>query len=67
MINLIKEQNIKLMLVASYFEKKSPQMIEAKTGIKALYLPLFVNADSGIEDNFKLIDYWLDQIIRSIR
>ncbi|UCG27774.1 MAG: zinc ABC transporter substrate-binding protein, partial [Bacteroidales bacterium] len=28
MIQLIKDQNIKLMLVASYFEKKSPQMIE---------------------------------------
>ncbi len=67
MINLIKEQHIKLMLVASYFEKKSPQMIEAKTGIKALYLPLFVNEDSGIGDNFKLIDYWLDQIIKSVR
>jgi ABC-type Zn uptake system ZnuABC Zn-binding protein ZnuA len=67
MINLIKEQDIKLMLVASYFEKKSPEMIEAKTGIKALYLPLFVNPDAGIDDNFKLIDYWLDQIIGGIR
>ena len=67
MINLIKEQNIKLMLVANYFEKKTPQMIEDKTGIKAVYLPLFVNPDAGIEDNFKLVDYWLDQIISGIR
>jgi zinc/manganese transport system substrate-binding protein len=67
MINLIKEQDIKLMLVASYFEKKSPQMIEAKTGIRAIYLPLFVDADSGIEDNFKLIDYWIEQILAGIR
>ena len=28
MVNLIKEQDINMMLVASYFEKKSPQMIE---------------------------------------
>ena len=67
MINLIKEQNIKLMLVASYFEKKSPQMIETKTGIKAVYLPLFVNPDKGIEDNFKLIDYWIDQVLSGIK
>jgi zinc/manganese transport system substrate-binding protein len=66
MINLIKEQNIKLMLVASYFEKKSPQMIEAKTGIKALYLPLFVNADRGIDDNFELMDYWIQQILANL-
>ncbi len=61
-INLINEQDIKLMLVASYFEKKSTQMIEAKTGIKAVYLPLFVNYTNGIDDNFKLIDYWIEQI-----
>jgi zinc/manganese transport system substrate-binding protein len=66
-INLIKEQEIQLMLVASYFEKKSPQMIEAKTGIKALYLPLFVNYSTGIDNNFKLIDYWIEQINANIK
>lgn len=66
MINLIKEQQIKLMLVASYFEKKSPSMIEAKTGIKALYLPLFVNREKGLDDNFELIGYWIDRIKASI-
>ncbi len=66
-IDLINKQEINLMLVASYFEKKSPQMIEAKTGIKALYLPLFVNYSDGIDDNFKLIDYWIDQINTNIK
>jgi len=67
MIELIKDQNIKLMMVASYFEKKTAQMIEDKTGIKALYLPLFVDGIPGVDDNFKLVDYWIDQINASIR
>jgi ABC-type Zn uptake system ZnuABC Zn-binding protein ZnuA len=67
MIELIKEQNIKLMIVANYFEKKTAQMIEDKTGIKALYMPLFVNGLPGIDDNFKLMDHWIDQINASIR
>lgn len=66
MINLIKEQNIEVMLVASYFEKNSPQMIEEKTGIKALFLPLQVLARPELTDNFVLMDYWLDQIIESL-
>ncbi|MFC2137645.1 metal ABC transporter substrate-binding protein [Bacteroidota bacterium] len=66
LINLIKEQDIKLMLVASYFEKKSPQMIEDKTGIKAIYLPMFVNNNNGIDDNFELIDYWIQQVTTGI-
>jgi ABC-type Zn uptake system ZnuABC Zn-binding protein ZnuA len=67
MIGMIKEQNIKLMLVASYFEKKTPMMIEDKTGIKALYLPLYVNGMPGIDDNFKLIDYWIDNINAALK
>lgn len=67
MIQLIKEQNIKLMMVASYFEKKTAQMIEEKTGIKALYLPLFVHGIANIEDNFGLVDYWIDQINSNIQ
>ena len=67
MIDLIKKQNIKLMMIATYFEKKTAQMIEAKTGIKALYLPLHVNAVPGVDDNFKLIDYIIDQINANIK
>ncbi len=62
MIDMIKSQNIKLMIIATYFEKRTAQMIEAKTGIRAVYLPLHVNAVAGVDDNFKLIDYLIDQI-----
>ena len=67
MIQTIKEQNIKLMLVASYFEKNSARMIEDKTGIKAVYLPLFVHGIQGIDNNFQLMDYWIEQIKSNIQ
>ena len=67
MIQTIKEQNINLMLVASYFEKNSPRMIEDKTGIKALFLPLFVGGIPEVTDNFKLVDYWIDHINMNIQ
>jgi len=66
MVNLIKEQDINMMLVASYFEKKSPQMISEKTGIKAVYLPLFVNIELGINNNFELMDNWIEQVKSSL-
>jgi ABC-type Zn uptake system ZnuABC Zn-binding protein ZnuA len=67
MIKLIKDQNIHLMLVASYFEKKSPQMIESKTGITALFLPLYVGGIESVDDNFQLMDYWIDQVNANIQ
>lgn len=62
MIKLIKDQNIKMMLVASYFERESPQMIEDRTGIKAIYLPVHATGLPEIQDSFQLIDYWIDHI-----
>jgi zinc/manganese transport system substrate-binding protein len=67
MIQVIKDQDIKLMLVASYFEKNSPRMIEEKTGIKAVFLPLFVGCVPGVDNNFQLVDYWIDQILSNIQ
>jgi zinc/manganese transport system substrate-binding protein len=67
MITKIDEQQIKLMLVASYFEKKSPEMIEEKTGVKALFMPLFVGGVEGVSTNFQLMDYWIDQILLNMK
>jgi len=67
MIQIIHDQDIRLMLVASYFEKNSPRMIEDKTGVKAVYLPLFVGGLPGISDNFQLVDYWIDQLIANLQ
>jgi len=66
MIKLIKDQDIKVMLVASYFERKSPEMIESRTGIRAIYLPVHVSGLPEIEDSFQLIDYWIDHIIQNL-
>jgi len=63
---LIKDQNIKLMLVASYFEKRSPTTIAQRTGIQALFLPLSVNAIPEVSDNFKLVDYWIKNINEAV-
>jgi len=66
-IKLIKEQNISIMLIDTYFEMKTPQMIEEKTGIKAVYLPLFVTYSGGLEDVFRKTDYVINQIISNAR
>lgn len=61
-ISLIKEHGVDVMLVASYFERRKPNTIARKTGVKALFLPLSVGGIPEVSDNFKLIDYWIDSI-----
>ena len=67
MIQIIEDQNISLMLVASYFEKNSARMIEEKTGIKAVFLPLFVGGIEEVQNNFQLVDYWINQVSTNIQ
>jgi len=61
-IHLIKEHNVRIMLVANYFERRKPDTIAKKTGIKVVYVPFCVGAAPGISDNFKLVDCWIKSI-----
>jgi zinc/manganese transport system substrate-binding protein len=65
-INLIKDNNLDLMLVASYFERRKPSTIAQKTGIIPLFLPVSVGGLPEVTDNFKLMDYWIDQILQAM-
>ncbi len=64
---LIKDMEIDLMLVAGYFEKRKPSTISQKTGIEALFLPFSVDGIPEVSDNFKLIDYWIEQINKAVQ
>jgi len=66
-IQLIRESGVDLMLVASYFEKRKPATISQKTGIKALFLHVSVEANEEVPNNFKLVDYWIDKINNAIQ
>ncbi len=61
-VDLIAENKIDVMLVANYFEKRQPTTIAQKTGIQAVFLPLSVNSIPEVNDNFALVDYWIDNI-----
>jgi len=66
-IQLIKDRNVDVMLVATYFEKRKPTTISQKTGITALFLPLSVGAVPEVTDCFALVDYWIDQINEAVQ
>jgi len=66
-INMIKEQNIELMLVATYFERSTPKMIEKRTGVKGCYLPLSCGAGERTEDIFALMNDWVETINNALK
>lgn len=61
-IDDIERHGIELMLVANYFEKNTPRRIEERTGVTAVFLPISVTGEPGIETLFDLYDYWIATI-----
>jgi ABC-type Zn uptake system ZnuABC Zn-binding protein ZnuA len=57
LIQLMKRENCKVVLVEPYFDLKTPQSIGRATGAQvAVYLPS-VGGEKGVDDYFKLFDY----------
>jgi len=66
LINLIKAQNIKAILMEPYFDRKTPDFIASKTGAKVVVLFPSVGGKAGLDDYFKLFDYDLSEVIKAL-
>jgi len=67
LINEMKRQNIKLVLVEPYFDLKTPQAIGRETGAQVLVMPPSVGGVKEITDYFKLFDYDINLLIDAIK
>jgi zinc/manganese transport system substrate-binding protein len=66
-INDMKQQNVKLVLVEPYFDLKTPNAIGRATGASVLVLPPSVGGVKEVTDYFKLFDYDLGLIVNALK
>jgi zinc/manganese transport system substrate-binding protein len=67
LINEMKQQNIKLILVEPYFDLKTPNAIGRATGAEVLVLPPSVGGLKEVPDYFKLFDYDINLVVEAIK
>lgn len=69
LIQEMKRQNVKLILVEPYFDLKTPNKIARDTGANVIVLPPSVGGDKGrtITDYLKLFDYDINLLVSAIR
>jgi zinc/manganese transport system substrate-binding protein len=67
LINEMKRQNVKLVLVEPYFDLKTPQAIGRETGAQVLVMPPSVGGVKEITDYFKLFDYDINLLVDAIK
>ena len=66
-INLIKDQKIKVILMEPYFDRKTPDFIAERTGSKVVVMYPSVGGKPGLDDYFKLFDYDLTELMKALR
>jgi zinc/manganese transport system substrate-binding protein len=67
LINEMKAQNVKLVLVEPYFDLKTPNSIGRQTGAQVVVLPPSVGGEKEITDYFKLFDYNVGLLVKAIK
>jgi zinc/manganese transport system substrate-binding protein len=67
LINEMKRQNVKLVLVEPYFDMKTPNAIGRETGAQVLVLLPSVGGNKEVTDYFKLFDYDLNLVVDAIK
>ena len=66
-INLIKAQHVKAILMEPYFDRKTPDFVAAQTGAKVVVIYPSVGGKPGLDDYFKLFDYDIDVLTKALR
>ena len=67
LINEMKRQNVKVMLIEPYFDLKTPNAIGRDTGAQVLVMPPSVGGVKEITDYFTLFDYDIKLLVDAIK
>ena len=67
LINEIRRQNVKVILVEPYFDLKTPQSIGRQTGAQVLVMPPSVGGVKEITDYISLLDYDINLLITALK
>jgi len=67
LIQEMKRQNIKVILMEPYFDQKTPNSIASQTGAKVLVVPPSVGGEKTVTDYIKLFDYDVNLLVSALK
>src|SRR5436190_72936 len=67
LIQQMKRDNVKVIIIEPYFDPKTPNSIGAQTGAQVVTLAPSVGGDKDITDYFKLFDYNIAKLVAAIK
>jgi zinc/manganese transport system substrate-binding protein len=65
LVQMMHDDNIRIILAANYFDEHKVKTIADRTGAEAVIVPLFVGGVPGTETYVKLVDYWVNGLLKA--
>jgi zinc/manganese transport system substrate-binding protein len=67
LIQAMKKDNVKIIIVEPYFDPKTPNSIASQTGAQVVTLAPSVGGEKEVTDYFKLFDYDINKLVGAIK
>jgi len=67
LVNLMKRENVKLLLIEPYFDSKTPNSIASMVGGRVVVLLPSVGGKPEVTDYFKLFDYDINLLVQAFQ
>ena len=67
LIQEMKRQQIKIILMEPYFDQKTPNAIASQTGAQVIVMPPSVGGEKTVTDYFKLFDYDVNLLVNGLK
>ena len=67
LIQEMKRQNVKIIIIEPYFDSKTPNAIARETGAQVIVLAPSVGGAKEVTDYFKLFDYDINLVVNAIK
>jgi ABC-type Zn uptake system ZnuABC Zn-binding protein ZnuA len=67
LIETMKTRDVRLILAANYFDEHKVRSIAESVGAAPVVVPLYVGGAPGADDYFRLVDLWVDSLVRAAR
>ena len=63
----MRDGNIGIILAANYFDEQKIRAVAARTNAEAVIVPLYVGGAAGVDDYFKLVDRWIEELLKAAK
>jgi ABC-type Zn uptake system ZnuABC Zn-binding protein ZnuA len=62
-IDLIRNEEIRVILTANYFDPAKPEIIAERTGARVVIVPMGSGGEAGVDDYETLLSTWIDRLV----